>query len=118
VEVAPAKGAADAPAPPAAAAQGFDVKEYESLVREINTLVNSTDTLLESRAWEARLNEVNSAAETRVSHASREGRELINYGFVRAVFFALFCAVLLFVTALLYRFTARRLFPQPQRPSM
>ena len=82
----------------------------------MNTLVNSTDSLLESHAWESRLNEVNSAAETRVAHASREGRELINYGFYRGIFFALFCAALLFATALLYRFTARRLFAQPHRP--
>ena len=102
---------------PAPATKSFDVKEYENLVREMNTLVNSTDSLLASRAWQSRLNEVNSAAETRVTHASREGRELINYGFIRGMFFALFCAALLFATALLYRFTARRLFPQHPRPA-
>jgi hypothetical protein len=117
VEVTPVKSAGDGPPPPpAAAAKGFDISEYENLVREMNTLVNSTDSLIANRAWEARLKEVNSAAETRVTHASREGRELINYGFVRGVFFALFCAVLLFATALLYRITVRRLFPQSQRP--
>jgi hypothetical protein len=125
VDVAPPQAAVHGSGPPVAtpaatdpaAARPFDVKEYENLVREMNRLVNSTDSLLASRAWETRLNEVNSAAETRVAHASREGRELINYGFHRGVFFALFCAVLLFATALLYRFTVRRLFPQSHRPS-
>jgi hypothetical protein len=41
---------------------------------------------------------------------------MINYGFHRGVFFALFCAALLFATALLYRITVRRLFPQQQPP--
>ena len=72
--------------------------------------------MLASRAWQSRLNEVNSAAEVRVSHASREGREMINYGFQRGILFAVFCAALLFATALLYRLTVRRLFPQPPRP--
>ena len=52
-----------------------------------------------------------------MTQASREGRELVNYGFYRGAFFAVFCAVLLFATALLYRFTARRLFPQHHRPA-
>ena len=36
---------------------------------------------------------------------------MIDYGFYRGVFFAIFCALLLFGTALLYRLTVRRLFP-------
>jgi hypothetical protein len=98
-------------APPVAAGRPFDIQEYERVVHELRGLVDATDTLLESRYWQTRLNEVNTAAETRVAHAGREGRELINYGFFRGIFFAIFCAALLFVTGLLYRFTVRRLFP-------
>ena len=68
-----------------------------------------------SRGTRARLNEVNSAAEVRVRQASREGREVVNYGFYRGVFFAVFCAGLLFATALLYRLTVRRLFTPTHR---
>ena len=106
---------APAAVPPVAAGRPFDIQEYERVARELRGLVDSTDSLLESRAWQARLNEVNSAAETRLAQTGREGREMINYGFYRGIFFAMFCAALLFVTALLYRFTARRLFPQHHR---
>ncbi len=51
---------------------------------------------------------MNNAADTSVARASREGRTLIDYGFYRGVFFAVFCAFLLFATALIYRFTARQ----------
>jgi hypothetical protein len=109
--VAAAIASSPAAVPPVAAGRPFDIQEYERVVHELRGLVDATDTLLESRYWQTRLNEVNSAAETRVAHAGREGRELINYGFFRGIFFAIFCAALLFVTGLLYRFTVRRLFP-------
>jgi len=86
-------------------------------VGELRGLVEATDSLLASRAWQERLSEVNNAADTGVARASREGRSMIDYGFYRGVFFAVFCAFLLFGTALLYRFTARRLFPQHLHPS-
>src|SRR5439155_3779939 len=87
------------------------ILDYERTAREMRALVDSTDSLVANRAWQARLDEVNRAAEARVTHASREGRELINYTFYRGVLFATFCACLLFATALLYRLTVRRLFP-------
>jgi hypothetical protein len=92
-------------------ARPFDIQEYESVVRELRGLVEATDSLLASRAWQERLSEVNNAADTSVARASREGRAMIDYGFYRGVFFAVFCAFLLFATALVYRLTVKRLFP-------
>jgi hypothetical protein len=93
----------------AAAAKSFDIEEYGRVVSELRALVESTDTLIQNRAWNARVDEVNRAAELRVDHAGREGRALINYAFFRGMFFALFCALLAFVAAAIYRLTTRRL---------
>jgi hypothetical protein len=84
----------------------FDINEYtrtamelNSALREFNVLVESTDKLIGSPQWNARISEVNKAAEDRVRQASKDSQAVIDLIFQRTIA----GAAIIFGMALLYR---------------
>ena len=82
--------------------EGFDIDTYRlaaseltTTLRELNTVIASTDTLIGSAAWTDRLGEVNAAAAQRVAQATEGSEAVIDRLFRRAVYIVLLFFVLL-----------------------
>jgi molecular chaperone GrpE (heat shock protein) len=61
------------------------VVEVTTLLREANLVVASSQGLLESEAWQRRLEQVNLAADERLAHASKAGRDLVRYSVMQSL---------------------------------
>lgn len=97
---------ANAPADPDAPSRPFDINEYAAAVqdltvtvRELNTLVASTGSLIDSRAFEDRLDQLNAAVANHIAATRTEAVGLMDHAFRRAVMLAVVVCIL----AILYR---------------
>jgi hypothetical protein len=89
----------------------FDIREYTASLGEALKALHEMRGLLESPAWTARVEEVNRAAQVRVTHASGEAQRFVDVIFWRAV--ALI--VLTFVLMAAYRAIPRRSASPPAK---
>lgn len=61
------------------------IGEVTVLLREVNLVMASSQGLLESEIWQARLEQINDAAEKRVEHASQLSRDLVQFTVLRSL---------------------------------
>lgn len=106
-----------APSTQPKAGKPFDLEEYHRMavdlattVRELNTLMNSTDKLVASSAWTARLDEVNQATEQRVKQATQNSRDIVDLIFQRTIAGAFIILCLLAIYRVFMLWMTRRAF--------
>jgi len=99
------------PKDPSKPSHPFDIREFTVTLDEALKALHEARGLLESPAWTARVEEVNRAAQTRVTHASGEAQRFVDVVFWRTAVLI----VLIFVLMAAYRAIPRRTAPPPAK---
>lgn len=84
------------------------VEALTTAIRELNELARQTDSLLQSAAWNSRVNDVSEATRTRVDQAEDAGEALINLAFERGLMLLGAAAAMVVVVAVILRLIPRR----------